>query len=50
MINFFENLWDKIRTFVLEHEPVLETIFEVFFAILFLTWFVLLSVCLVLEL
>ena len=41
MINFFKNLWNKIKTFVSEHELVFETIFKVLLTILFIAWAIL---------
>jgi glucan phosphoethanolaminetransferase (alkaline phosphatase superfamily) len=41
MKNFFKNLWDKIKNFVSEHKPVFETILDVFLALLYIAWAIL---------
>jgi hypothetical protein len=41
MINFFKNLWDKIKTLVSKHKLVPETIFKMLLAILFIAWAIL---------
>jgi hypothetical protein len=38
MKNFFKNLWDKIKNFVSEHKLVFETILDVFLALLYIAW------------
>ncbi|MFA7628042.1 MAG: hypothetical protein WCY37_01330 [Candidatus Dojkabacteria bacterium] len=41
MKNFFKNLWDKIKNFVSEHSILFETLSEVFLALLYVAWAIL---------
>ncbi len=41
MINFFKNLWNRIKPFVSKHKLVPETILKMLLAILFIAWTIL---------